>query len=78
MMPPASSQPKAAGDRAFRICVKASTHTQPMAIYSTEENHLGQVIQNSFRIMPAMAMPQTMAQRVYPTLPPSTIRHTGV
>ena len=35
------------------------THTQPIAIYNMEENHLGQVIQNAFTRIPTSAMPHT-------------------
>ena len=46
--------------------------------YIIEENHFGQVIQQAFTIMPTAAMPQTRASSVYPSLPPNTMRHTGV
>ena len=50
----------------WKIGTNASTHSQPMAIYSTEDNHLGQVIQQPFKIMPRTAILHTSAHRIYP------------
>ena len=58
--------------------VKASTQTHPMAIYRSEENHLGQLIQQHFRIIPRKAIPQTRAQSRKPVRPFNTIVQMGV
>ena len=49
-----------------------------MAIYSTEEIHLGQYTQKAFNTMPQKAMVQTPTQSKVPVEGFSAIRHTGV
>ena len=78
MMPPAKSQPNPAGDSAFTMGTTANTHSQPMAMYSTEENHLGQVIHRALMAMPARATAHTAAHSAVPCGPRSVIRQMGV
>ena len=60
------------------ILRNARIQTQPMAIYSIEENHLGHITKKPFTTMPDMAIPQTRASRPIPVLSPRTIKQTGV
>lgn len=59
-MPPANSQIKAGVESFAAICAKANTQVHPIAIYMTEENHFGQVTQHAFKIIPKIAILQTM------------------
>ena len=76
--PPATSQKIPMAGIAWIIGPKAITTSQPMAMYKTDENHLGHVIQQALMIVPKMAMPHTMERRVMPKEPFKTIRQTGV
>ena len=78
MTPPATSQKSASAERATTISLIARRQTQPIPIYKTEENHLGQVIQSAFIIVPAMAIPHTILNINHPRLAFNTIRQTGV
>ena len=51
MIPPARSQSKPARGNAWKIGTNASTHSHPIPIYNTEDNHFGQVIQHPFSII---------------------------
>ena len=78
MMPPARSQPKAAGLKAFKISGKPMRQTQPMPIYIIEENHFGQVIQQALMRMPTAAIDQTMIHISGPTPLRSVTIQSGV
>ena len=78
MIPPARSHRNACWDREFIIWVNASTHTQPMAIYTVEVTARGQLIQVRLITNPAMARAQMTPNNVHPHAPRSAIRHTGV
>lgn len=57
---------------------KYSGATQPIEMYIIDENHFGQVTQQALSNIPIRAIPHTTVRRVYPALPPRTIRHIGV
>ena len=77
-MPPARSQPKAAGVSVSHNFPNTAAHTQPIEMYIIDENHFGQVTQQALSNIPIRAIPHTTVRRVYPALPPRTIRHIGV
>ena len=60
IMPPARSHKKEVLVKLFKRFVKASTQVHPILIYKTEDIHLGQVTQNALRMMPPIAIPQTV------------------
>ena len=78
MMPPARSQPNPAGESARTMGTTANTHSQPMAIYSTEENHFGHVIHSAFMAMPASATAHTAMHSAVPCGPRNVMRQMGV
>ena len=78
MMPPIRSHRNAAWHKFFMIGENAKTTSQPMLIYSVEDNQCGQVIQQILNMVPTIATIHTVVRRGMPMAFGKTIRQIGV
>ena len=78
MIPPIRSHINAAWERLAIMEEKATTTSQPIPMYSTDDTQCGQVIQHILKTVPIMVMLHTVISRGMPMFLGRTIRHTGV